>query len=118
MCYMVATSGPPGALAALALPGNSAATYGGTRGGGAAAASSAYYLLNPATSSSLGGGGYVSAAAARAAAAALDSPLLCGEARMPEDAAAAEGGASGCWGWSGAGRRLRGHARQGLQQTG
>ncbi|GIL76872.1 hypothetical protein Vretifemale_6406 [Volvox reticuliferus] len=75
MCYQIATSGPPGALAAG--PGGGRGSMGGAIG------------CSP-CSSSLGGGG-VSALAARGAAAALDNPLLVGEARMPEDAAL-EGG--------------------------
>lgn len=83
MCYMIATSGPPGSLATVIGSGG----FGGGRGSlsGVACCSSA-------GSSSIGGGG-VSALAARAGAAALDNPLLVGEARMPEDAAPAEGGA-------------------------
>ncbi|GLC36182.1 hypothetical protein PLESTB_001371300 [Pleodorina starrii] len=83
MCYLIATSGPPGALSGL--------LSGGSLGGRGSFASIGSVMPGCAPSSSSLGGGGVSALAARAAAAALDNPLLVGEARMPEDAAPAEG---------------------------
>ncbi|GFR52522.1 hypothetical protein Agub_g15095, partial [Astrephomene gubernaculifera] len=91
MCYLIATSAPPGTLtssSSLGPAGSSSATLGGPLGpssgsasyGGLAGGSSYWPSV---ASCSLGGGG-VSAVAARAAAAALENPLLVGEARMPE----------------------------------
>lgn len=85
MCYLIASSVPPG--------------------GGSAAGPYSYSAGDPFSSSPYGagsggeGGGAwrlpVSAAAARGAAAALDNPLLVGEPRMPEDTAPQDAGEAG-----------------------
>ncbi len=108
MCYMVATAGPPGALAASLLS---------ARGSGALGGAAAPYLAGSAAATTLGGGG-VSALAARAAAAALENPLLVGEARMPEDAAPADGAGEGAGVLAGTAGLCRRHGSTVLSEAG